>query len=169
MTVSRTIDLVAERAKRASKLGWPKDARHWIDLSAARRVIPAPRGWTKAAAAVAEVLFSDGDTRPPEQRLAWLAKELEDYVDRIGFQSRTIIRASTFAVDMLGPLLVAKLPPFSEQPFDVRAEALERLERTPLGLATFALKAILCILYFEHPDAASEVGFDGRPMKRGQG
>jgi hypothetical protein len=34
------------------------------------------------------------------------------------------------------------------------------MERSALGLAVFGAKAILCIVYYEHPDAAGAVGFD---------
>jgi hypothetical protein len=38
------------------------------------------------------------------------------------------------------------------------------MERTFLGPLLLALKTILCILYYEHPDAAAEIGFDGECM-----
>ena len=38
--------------------------------------------------------------------------------------------------------------------------ALQTIEETPLSLALLGAKAILCIVYFEHPDAAREIGWD---------
>jgi hypothetical protein len=65
------------------------------------------------------------------------------------------------AISVLGPLHVSRLPPFRRLSQEQRARALERMERGPFSLAVFGAKAILCILYFEHPGPAREIGFDG--------
>ncbi|MCA9515530.1 MAG: hypothetical protein KC635_11345, partial [Myxococcales bacterium] len=71
---------------------------------------------------------------------------------------------------VVAPWLAGRLGPLERLPVSERVAALERLERSPLGLSVFALKATLAILYFEHPDAAAEIGFDGRGLgRRGAG
>ena len=50
--------------------------------------------------------------------------------------------------------------PHSEQAFGLR-----RRIGLLLGIALFAVKAILSMLYYEHPDAAREMGFDGACME----
>ncbi|MCZ7678966.1 MAG: hypothetical protein M5U28_09520 [Sandaracinaceae bacterium] len=41
---------------------------------------------------------------------------------------------------------------------------VERLEATPLSLPLLGAKAILSIVYYEHPDAAREIGWDQECM-----
>lgn len=64
----------------------------------------------------------------------------------------------------MAPTLIGRRPPFRALSLEARVEALEAMEKSPLGLAIFGAKAILCILYYEHPDAASAVEHDGRCM-----
>ena len=45
-----------------------------------------------------------------------------------------------------------------------RVHALRRLENEPAAAPLFAVKALLSLIYYEHPDAAREVGFDGECM-----
>jgi hypothetical protein len=56
------------------------------------------------------------------------------------------------------PPLIGRLPPLSRLPVAERCAALEKLEHTPLGLPLLAVKAMLCILYYEHPDSLRDMG-----------
>lgn len=134
---------------------------HWVDLAARTRPAPPPRGWLKQLVAVAEIIFADGQTRPDPERLAWLVAEVKAMLDALGPRAHLIIRGSLLAVELLAPPLIRRPPPLSLLPFERRAEALARLEDTPLGMALFGLKAILCIAWYEHPDSAREMGFEG--------
>lgn len=69
-----------------------------------------------------------------------------------------------FCLTWLAPLWSFSLPTLGSLSLEKRAHALERWERSPFGMTLFAVKAILCILWFEHPDAAAHMGFDGRPL-----
>ena len=46
-------------------------------------------------------------------------------------------------------------------PLELRIRVLDRMERSFAGALIVALKAALCIVYYEHPGAAAEIGFDG--------
>jgi len=46
-------------------------------------------------------------------------------------------------------------------PLGDRSHALEKMESSRFALPLLAVKAMLCIIYYEHPDAAREIGFDG--------
>ncbi|MFW6050886.1 MAG: hypothetical protein ACODAU_06910 [Myxococcota bacterium] len=116
----------------------------------------------KATHAVAESLFRTDAGPPPADRLAWLVDDLDHFLAHAGPRSRLIYRLCLFAVSVLAPLFVFRLPPYRALAETKRPLALERLERSPFGLAVFGCKMLLCILYYEHPDAAREVGFDGR-------
>ena len=43
-------------------------------------------------------------------------------------------------------------------PLEARIQALERFENGPLGIAMFAVKTLLCFIWYEHPDSAIEAG-----------
>jgi hypothetical protein len=118
----------------------------------------------RAVRALAEALFATLAGPPPADRLDWLVQDLDDFLGRSGARSRVLLRLSLLAVSVVAPLMVFRLQPLRALPLDRRTEALERFERSFFALPLFALKAILCVLYYEHPDAAREIGFDGACM-----
>lgn len=119
--------------------------------------------------AVAETLFTTREGPPPADRLDWLVDDLDDFLARAGSRARLIYRLCILAIAIVAPLLVWRLPPFRALSASRRTVALERLERSPLGLALLGAKAVLCILYFEHPDAAKLVGYDGACVEEDAG
>lgn len=123
--------------------------------------VPVPRRVVESAAAVAEALFHDGKAPPPAARMAWLADELGDFLGRSGGRARLLFRLCLFVVSWIAPLLGGRCPPLRRLDVDRRLAILTRLEEGPLSAAFLGVKAILCILYYEHPDAAREAGFDG--------
>ncbi len=114
-----------------------------------------------ATRAVAETLFTTDAGPPPAERLAWLCTELDHFFSHAGPRSMRMYRLCLLAVSALAPVLVGRLPPFRGLPPAVRTRALERMERSPVALAVFGIKAILCIVYYEHPEAARAAGYDG--------
>lgn len=117
---------------------------------------------TRAAMRVAEALFHDGERPPPADRLAWLEVELADFTQRAGPRARLLFRAALFALWWIAPLFAWTMPTFGRLPVARRIRVLERADRSALLSAPFlAVKAILCILYYEHPDVAREIHFDG--------
>lgn len=138
---------------------------HWIDHEAYADVAPPRRAWVKAVYAVAEVLFATKDGPPPPDRLRWLCRETEDMMTRVRGNGVLVFRLSIILVSWLAPLLVLRLPTVRTVAFERRAVALDRYERSPLGMTLFVIKAMLCILYYEHPDAAADVGFNGQPLE----
>lgn len=133
--------------------------RGW-DSRAARPGLP-PRS-VRAARVVAEALFARAEGAPPADRLDYLGDDLGDFFGHVTLRARVLFRACVAAVFWIAPLLLARLPPLSRLSVGERVEALERMERTPLSLALLGAKAILSIVYFEHPDAAAEIGWDQR-------
>lgn len=114
-----------------------------------------------AVEAIAEALFSTADGPPPKKRLAWLLAELDDFLAHAGARSRFVYQLSVMVVSIVAPLLVWRFSSLRGLALAERSEALERMERGRLALPLLAVKAMLCILYYEHPDAAKEIGFDG--------
>jgi hypothetical protein len=123
-------------------------------------VAPVPR-MRAATSALAEALFSSEDGPPPAARLSWLCDELEDFLGRAGPKARLFFRLSLLAVSVLAPLMIRRLTPLRALPLAARTRALARLEESALALPLFAVKVILCILYYEHPDVAREIGYAG--------
>ncbi len=106
----------------------------------------------------AEALFAGPQGPPPSERLDWLMAELEDFTAQAGAQARLLLRGGLMAASWLAPPLVGKVPPLARLSISDRCHALEKLERTPAGLPLLAVKAMLCILYYEHPDVLRETG-----------
>ena len=135
---------------------------HWVAHDSASGEHPAPRGWAKNAFAVAQALFSTEQGPPPEERLRWLTTELRDFLSHIGARARIIYRLSLFLVVWLAPFWGWRLPPLRWLSVERRIRILNRFERSLFGAPLLAVKAILCILYYEHPEAAKAIGFDGK-------
>jgi hypothetical protein len=115
----------------------------------------------EATRALAEALFSNAHGPPPSGRIDWLVSEVDDYLRQAGPRARLAYRLCLLAVSTLAPLTELWPPPLRRLSIERRIEALERFERSPLGLAVFGAKAVLCIHYYEHPDAARAIGHDG--------
>jgi hypothetical protein len=115
-----------------------------------------------ALVAVAAALFAREDGPPPAARLEWLADETHDFFAHAGARARFTLRASLLAISILAPLYIARLPPFRRLAHTDRLHALERFERSMFGLAVLGVKAMACIVWYEHPDTLREIDADVR-------
>ncbi len=116
----------------------------------------------RTARAVAKTLFTTREGPPPAARLDWLVAEMDDFIAQAGGQARLVHRLCLFVIAIVAPLLSVRFPPFDRLDPEDRHRCLERFEQNRLfGLAFFGVKALLCILYYEHPAVARAVGFDG--------
>lgn len=120
------------------------------------------------ARAVAEALFTTDAGAPEPARLDWLCEDLNDFVAQAGDRARLAFALCLLGIAILAPLLILRLPPFRALSRERRAEALERLERSPFALAVFGAKAMLCIVWYEHPASRAEIGHDGLCMGRSE-
>jgi hypothetical protein len=159
VTVEPNASLPVLREETASAEGDPYVIAGW-DARAPRAGLP-PRS-LRAARLVSEALFCREDGPPPAERLDWLERDLADFFGHVTLRARLLFRACIATVFWLAPLLLGRLPTLARLSVAERVEALERLERTPLSLALLGAKAILCIVYYEHPDASAEIGWDQR-------
>jgi hypothetical protein len=119
-----------------------------------------------AAVAIASALFARGGVPPPPERLAYLEREVEDFLARAGTQARLMLSFMIWVVALGAPLFIGRIGTLSGLSGPDRIRALERLERR-FGEPLIAVKAILCLLYYEHPDSAREVGFDDKCLLPG--
>lgn len=121
-----------------------------------------------ATHAVAETLFTTEEGPPPRERIEWLVDDLDHFFVHAGSRARFAFRLCLLAISVLSPLLIWHMPPFRKLPRQQRIEALERMERSWAGLAVFGAKAPLCIVYYEHPDAARFIGYDASCLTDGE-
>ncbi|MDB4928066.1 MAG: hypothetical protein JWM10_550 [Myxococcaceae bacterium] len=135
----------------------PDEVKGGSGLSPGARVV---------ALALAETLFSTEAGPPPPERLAWLGDDLDDFFAHAGGRSRGVFLLCITAINLVAPLFIGRVGSFASLPLDERHTALTRFEASPAGLAFFGAKAALCIVWYEHPTAAREVGFDGLCLKR---
>lgn len=118
--------------------------------------------WASAMTrAVAATLFATEEGDAPADRLDWLCDDLDDFLARSGARSRAMFRLCLTAIAYVAPLYAKRLGPFHALDAPTRARALERMERGPFGLALFGAKALLCIVWYEHPAVALAAGHDG--------
>jgi hypothetical protein len=133
----------------------------WVDHDTTSDSAPVPTGWLRSLAAVAEAVFADDAGAPDRDRIHWVVDQTRQYAEDVGGKATVVFRLGLFATNWLAPLFVAKLPPMKRLDIGDRVRALESYEASPLGLSLFAVKLFLSISWFEHPDVAEEVGFDG--------
>ena len=125
----------------------------------------APRQ-RETARAVAEALFATEAGPPDGARLDWLCEDLDHFFAHAGERAKLTFVLCLLAIAVLAPLMILRLPPFRRLSRAHRAHALERFEQSPLALAVFGAKAVLCILWYEHPASRAQIGDDGQCMGR---
>jgi hypothetical protein len=121
-----------------------------------REIAPVSPSTQRAAAAVAEALFSSGDGKVDVARLEWVVADLADYMARAPGRARMLLTLGLFVLTWVAPLLVWRFGPLASLDLDLRVRALERIEQTILGPAALAMKAMLCMIWFEHDDTRRE-------------
>lgn len=121
----------------------------------------------RAARAVSEALFSragqpGGPARSLTARLDFVQAEIADLLHRTGTRARLLFQASLFGVVWLAPLFVRRVRPLGSLRLADRVVALTRMERSAWGSPlVLAVKAVLCILFYEHPESVREIGAGG--------
>lgn len=139
---------------------------HWVD-STSLQMSPAPnRAWIRASRAVVAAMFSTSAGPPPAEQLDWTMAQLYDVHERVGGMGLAAYRLSLFAFTWLAPLMILRLPPFSRLSHAQQMRAMHRFESSLIAVALFALKAMLCMIYFEHPAAAAHMAFDGQGLRQ---
>ena len=118
-------------------------------------------GTLRRSMAIAEALFHSDAGPVDPARIAWLREEFKSFLGHSGPWARFLAGSCAVFTTTLGPLLSFQFRRFGSLPIDRRLRVLERLEASPFALVLLGIKTMLCILYYEQPGAASELGFDG--------
>ena len=112
----------------------------------------------RAARAIAEALFCSDAGPAPSDRIEWLLGEIDVLLTRAGWRSGGFYKLGVFGVWLLAPLLIGRLPGLGRLPLTDRVRALTKMERSGLAVVVLGVKAIMCLMYYEHPDAVVETG-----------
>jgi hypothetical protein len=134
------------------------------DAYASERVRGFSDATRRDVRAFAEAFFSRDYDPPPRERMDWFLDDLDDFVSRLNPRSRGLFHLVMAVPTYVAPLCVKHLGRLEDLPVRSRVAALDALERSPLGLPLFAAKAMVSLVYYEHPDAAREIGWDQRCM-----
>lgn len=125
-------------------------------------VLPGP---TEAAArALCQCIFDRGHGIPPD-RMSFALVDVDDFTRRAGPKTRFAFLASLLLLQWIWPLAFGFFGRFSALPISRRLDLLEKIEATALAPMLVLPKAMLCLVFFEHPDALKEIGYDGRPLR----
>jgi hypothetical protein len=111
--------------------------------------------------ALAEALFCGPAGPPPAARLDWLCTDAMDVFARADAGIRLVLRLSLLGVSLLAPLYIGRLTLMRRLPLELRIRALGRLERSWFAGPLLILKALLSLIYYEHPDVQREIGVEG--------
>lgn len=116
------------------------------------------------AQAFGEALFARSlEEAPPAERMAWFIADLDDFAAHLNLRARLLFLLCLFAVTW-SPLLSGRLSRLRRLSVSERIAALEVLEQSPASLALFGARAITSLVYYEHPDAAAEIGWDRKSL-----
>ncbi len=85
--------------------------------------------------------------------------ELESVLAHAGSRSARFYKLALFVVTFLAPLFVLKPVPLHRLSVRDRVRALERMEHSFAGSVVLAVKAILCLIYYEHAGVARDLGY----------
>jgi hypothetical protein len=115
----------------------------------------------RAIAVFAETLFSTDSGLPPRDRVDGVVASASALLSATTVRSRLMFQICLFAMLWVAPLFIRRGPGLARLPLGQRVAALTAMEHTPTGAAmVLAIKAVLCMLWYEHPEAAQEVGAD---------
>jgi hypothetical protein len=114
----------------------------------------------RAARGIAEALFSSGAAPAPTERVQWLAAELDLSLLAAGWRCGGGYRLALFVVNWLAPLMILRPGPLWRLGISDRVYALREMERSPVASVILAVKAVLSLIYYEHPEAIRETGYE---------
>ncbi len=123
-------------------------------------MVTAMRFHQSSVRTIAEAMFAGEAGPPPPERLDWLCADFEDFLQQAGPRPKLILSGAVLVATWLAPLSIGRRPPLRRLDITDRCRALHKTEATKAGLPILAVKAMLSIMYYEHPDAQADIGVD---------
>lgn len=115
----------------------------------------------RAIGLFADTLFSTHRGPPPRERTIRVVEDAAALLTATTQKSRLLFQVCLFAMLWVAPLFIRRAPGLWRLPLASRVAALEAMERNPTGAAlVLAIKAVLCMLWYEQPESIAEVGAD---------
>ena len=116
----------------------------------------------EVARAVAATLFHRGARgEVPQERLVFFQRELHAYARSLTTLASLALHAALLGAQLSPLIFGIRARRFVRCDRAEQTAALHALETGRLGLAMVLLKVTSTLLYFEHPAALAETGFDG--------
>lgn len=140
-------------------------------------VVPATRDWQRSTfgpygrgvlRALAEAFFTDPDDpsdRGAGLRFDWLVDDVDDFISRASPALRNGVRIALVLIDLAPIFFVGRLRRCGSLSLADRERYLAKIEESQLprvSLLVVMFKTLMTVLYFEHPEAAPHLGYDGR-------
>jgi hypothetical protein len=113
-------------------------------------------------------LFSWNGETPDTERLEYIEHDFADFYARSQGTAPLVLRLSLFVLMYVAPLFIFRPTSLRSLSIENRARALDKLEASPLGPAALAVKAMLCILWFEHEKTQLETHTQTSCLKTGE-
>lgn len=140
-------------------------------------IVPSTRDWQRTTFgpygkrilfAMAEAFFTDPDDpadRGAPQRFAWLVDDVDDFISQASPALRWGTRIAAVLVDVAPIFFIGRFARCSSLPLVDRERYLARVEASTVprvAVLVVMFKTLMTVLYFEHPEAAPHLGYDGR-------
>ena len=140
-------------------------------------VVPQTRDWQRTTFgpfgkrvlhAMAEAFFTDPNDpsdRGAAQRFVWLVNDVDDFISQAGPSLRWGTRIAALIVELAPILFIGKLARCSSLALEDRERYLAKFEASTVprvAVLVVLFKTLMTVLYFEHPEAAPHLGYDGR-------
>lgn len=93
----------------------------------------------------------------------WLIEDLGDFAGRAGPKTRTFFLLTLMLVEFL-PLFFGFFGRMSRLPIEKRLAYLEKLDHSAIAAVIALPKALLGLIYYEHPEALLETGYDHQSL-----
>jgi hypothetical protein len=147
-------------------------------------VVPQTRDWQRTTfgpygkrvlRALAEAFFTDPDDpsdRGLEKRFSWLVDDVDDFLSQASPALRYGSRIALMLVDLLPLFFIGRFARSTSLPLEERERYLAKLEATSfprVSVLVVMFKTLMTVLYFEHPEAAPHLGYDGRHERFSRG
>lgn len=140
-------------------------------------VVPETRDWQRTTfgpyskrilRSLAEAFFTDPNDpadRGADQRFAWLVDDVDDFISQASPALRFGTRTALILVELCPLFFVRRFALCSSLSLKEREHYLATVEAATMprvALLVVMFKTLMTILYFEHPEAAPHLGYDGR-------
>jgi hypothetical protein len=111
--------------------------------------------------ALARGLYDRGEGIP-DARLDWAVNDLASFLLHAGPRTSFLLALATLVVEWLPLFYIGRFSRMSRLRKDLLDRYLAKFDQSRLAILLVLPKALLSFVYYEHPDAIRETGYDGQ-------